>query len=196
MEIPESQTKQENSSFSKPQALRIPPNVIVVPFERINDNNFDLQERYILKLFDGSSLQVVFCEDLFIHCLYTDATLYNTVGRECCVIFDIFYTKKTGTEAVVESFYRVMSTQEQDGGKKLETLALRSRIDWCLPAVLQCEKPVKEIAKLYLTGDEEPKLKKYNIPIFRNRQTIKNHTEVSKVLTKISTSKRRLPFLL
>ena len=195
MEIPESQTKQENNSFPKPQALRIPPNVTVASFERINDNHFDLQERYILKLSDGLSRQVVFREDLFIRCLYTDATLYNTVGREFCVRFDIFYAK-TGTEAVAESFYRVMSTQEQDGGQKLETLALRSSIDWCLPAVLQCEKPIKEIAKLYLTGDEEQKLKKHNIPIFRNRQTIKNHTEMSKVLTRISTTKPRLPFLL
>ena len=60
MEIPESQTKQGNSSFPKPQALRIPPNVTVVSFERINDNHFDLQEGYILKLSDGLSDQLVF----------------------------------------------------------------------------------------------------------------------------------------
>ena len=80
--------------------------------------------------------------------MYTDQTFYSAVGREFALVFDIFYAK-TGTEAVAESFYHVMNMQEQDGGQKLETLALRSRVDWCLPAVLQCEQPIEEMAKLW-----------------------------------------------
>lgn len=106
-----------------------------------------------------------------------------------------FYTK-TGTEEVAESFYRVMNMQEQDGGQNLETLGLRSIIDWCLPAVLQCERRIKEIAKIFIEGDRKKGLKKHQIPVYQNRQTMKYANAMPKVLTRIATSQPRLPFLL
>ncbi len=83
---------------------------------------------------DETSVDVVFQEEKFLEALYTNPNLYMKVGKEFCVIFDIFYAK-TGTEAVVESFYRVVESQEQDGGQKLSTLAWRSKADWCFSSV-------------------------------------------------------------
>ena len=71
-------------------------------------------------------------------------------------------------QKLAESFYRVMNMQEQDGDQKFETLALRSILDWCLPGVLQCEQPIKEIAKLYIEGDEKKGLKKHLITVYQN----------------------------
>ncbi len=41
-------------------------------------------------------------------------------------------------------------------------------VDWCLPVVLQCERPIKEITKLYIEGDEKKGLKKHLIPVYQN----------------------------
>ena len=52
-----------------------------------------------------------------------DEGLHGSIGKEISVIFDIsFFYAKTGTQAVVEFFYRVIKAQEQDGGQHLETL--------------------------------------------------------------------------
>ena len=146
--------KSKSNKEAKPQRLKLQENASVTAFKRIDDDYFDLGEKYVLKLDDGSLYQVVFHEENLIRLLYTDQTFYSAVGREFALVFHIFYAK-TGTEAVAESFYRVMNMQEQDGGQKLETLANRSRVDWCLPSVLQCERPIQEMAKLYIEGDTE-----------------------------------------
>jgi hypothetical protein len=157
----------DNICGNKPQRLKIPENTSVTEFKKIHDGRFDLQEKYILDLDYGSSYQVVFQEENLICLLYTDQIFNSAIGREFTLVFDVFYAK-TGTEAVAESFYRVMNMQEQDGDQKFETLALRSILDWCLPAVLQCEQPIKEIAKLYIEGDEKKGLKKHLIPVYQN----------------------------
>ena len=77
-------------------------------------------------------------EDAVIHALYTDSSFYSLVGQEFCLLFDIMYAK-TGTEALAESFYRVVEKQEMEGKQSLDVVALRSKIDWCLPPVLQCD---------------------------------------------------------
>ena len=147
MKLEEPQTDEHGSTNGQQpqqQRLKLGQNVTIVAFMRINDDGpFDLREKYHLELADWSNHRVVFSEHRFIRSLYVDATFYNAVGTEFCLVFDVFYAK-TGTEAVAESFYRVMNTQEQYGGQKLENLAIRSRVDWCLPAVLQCERPIKE----------------------------------------------------
>ena len=157
----------DNICGNKPQRLKIPENTSVTEFKKIHDGRFDLQEKYILDLDYGSSYQVVFQEENLICLLYTDQIFNSAIGREFTLVFDVFYAK-TGTEAVAESFYRVMNMQEQDGDQKFETLALRSILDWCLPAVLQCEQPIKEIAKLYIEGDKKKGLKKHLIPVYQN----------------------------
>ena len=57
-----------------------------------------------------------------------------------------------GTEAVVESYYSVMGTQRQDGGQSNDTLALRTKLDWCLPNIMQCVPLCREAILVYMDG--------------------------------------------
>ncbi|CAB4025826.1 Hypothetical predicted protein [Paramuricea clavata] len=61
---------------------------------------------------------------------------------------------QTGTEAVTESFYRVVEKQEMDGGQSLEVLSNHAKVDWCFPPILQCERALTETAKIYINGNK------------------------------------------
>ncbi len=113
--------KKITSTKKKVESLVIAEHVTVSNFQRISEE-FDLLEKFKLHMDDETSVDVVFQEEKFLEALYTNPNLYMKVGKEFCVIFDIFYAK-TGTKAVVESFYRVVKSQEQDGEQKLLTLA-------------------------------------------------------------------------
>jgi hypothetical protein len=63
-------------------------------------------------------------EEAVYKSIYTDETLYNAIGVEGCVAIDIALAKG-GTEAVVESYYSVMTSQQKSGNQLNETLALR-----------------------------------------------------------------------
>lgn len=56
--------------------------------------------------------------------IYTDETLFTSIGIEGCIAIDIALAKG-GTEAVVESYYSVMKSQKKFGSQSNETLALR-----------------------------------------------------------------------
>ena len=66
-------------------------------------------------------------EEAVYKSIYTDETLYNTIGVEGCVAIDIALAKG-GTEAVVESYYSMMTSQQKSGNQLNETLALRYSI--------------------------------------------------------------------
>ena len=96
-------------------------------------------------------MEVVLKEECVIKALYMDVEFYTTVGQEFCLVFEIMYVK-TGTEAVVESFYRVVEQQEMHGGQSLEILGARAKVDWCFPPMVQCDNALTEMAKMYLHG--------------------------------------------
>ena len=100
----------------------------VVEFTKSVPPVFSLTEVFQVKLSCGTTLDVVLQEDAVIHALYTDSSFYSLVGQEFCLLFDIMYAK-TGTEALAESFYRVVEKQEMEGKQSLDVLALRSKID-------------------------------------------------------------------
>lgn len=98
---------------------------------------------------------------------------------------------KSGTEAVAESFYRVVEKQEMDGGQSLEVLSNRAKVDWCFPSILQCERSLTEMAKLYIDGSKSLGLQRHHIPVFKTKQS----TDLSKVLKRLSISNPKLPYL-
>ena len=57
--------------------------------------------------------------------IFTDRMLYEAIGMEECSCIDIALAKG-GTEAVVESYYSVIASNNMPGGQNNETLALRS----------------------------------------------------------------------
>jgi hypothetical protein len=76
---------------------------------------------------------------------------------------------KTGTEAVAELFYHVVEKQEMDGEQGHEVLVNRSKVDWSLPPVIQCEPALTEMAQLYIDGDKARGLKRHHMPIYKDK---------------------------
>ena len=117
---------------------------------------------------------------------------YNTTA----VLFDIMYAK-TGTEAVAESFYRVVEQQEMGGKQSLEILSQRSKVDWCFPYTIQCEDALQEMAQIYIEGNSTVGMKRHYVPVYSDKRSRKRHlNEASKVISRITGLEVKLPFLL
>ena len=162
-------------------------------FQKAESTEFTLSEVYSIVLDNGDRETVVLQEQELISALYTDPQFYSSVGQEFCIIFDVLYAK-TGTEAVVESFYGVVRNQEMDGGQSIKVLGQRAKVDWCFPPLLSCEKAIDEMAKLYLSGNKILGVKRHHVPVYRNNKSLRSN-DLSKVLTRIKDSKTGLPFL-
>ena len=64
-----------------------------------------------------------------------------------------------------------MDAQEKDGGQSQEVLTMPTKLDWCLPSIIQCEKALSGMAKLYIEGDKSLGLKKHFIPIYKDARS-------------------------
>ena len=115
--------------------------------------------------FSGSDkkYQVEIDESAIIRSIYTDEDVFNMLGKELCLIINIALAKG-GPEAVVESYYSVVKSQQQPGGQSNQNLSLRAKLDWCLPNILHvlpCDTMVKEVSKLYIQGCKDMGLKEH-----------------------------------
>lgn len=83
-----------------------------------------LSNTYLLTLEDtsGRPFKAKLNEAVY-HSIYTDESLFNEIGCEGCITIDIALAKG-GTEAIVESYYSIMTSQ-MCGGQCNVTLALR-----------------------------------------------------------------------
>ena len=83
-------------------------------------------------------------------------TLKFANGKEftlCLHKQSIYSSSKGGPEAIAESYYSAMRAQQQSGGQQNETLARRTKLNWCLPSLKMCDKIIKESVQIYLKGD-------------------------------------------
>ena len=62
-------------------------------------------------------------EDAVYKSIYSDEELFKAIGVEGCVAIDIALARG-GSEAIVELYYSVMTSQKCSGGQLNETLAL------------------------------------------------------------------------
>jgi hypothetical protein len=186
----------DNKEFSL-KYLVVPEGVIVTKFLEGTRQRFTLSDVFDLELSNGVKMNVLFEDEVLIKSLYTDLSFYSAVGQEFCLIFDIFYAK-SGTEAVAESFFRVVDKQEMEGGQSTQVLMNHAKVDWCLLSVIQCDSALNEMANMYINGNNEDRgLNKHHIPVFRDRRSWQKHeAELSKLLKHIITSCLKLPFLL
>nr|XP_039253066.1 uncharacterized protein LOC120330255 [Styela clava] len=130
--------------------------------------------------------QCTFDRQRFHESLYCNDLLYSAIGSEFCIAMDIGINLG-GSEAVVESFYSVMKTHQQSGGQSNETLARRTIVDWQFPMPAQCPHTIREVAKLYLDGDQERDLAKHRLPVFMDsRGRAKQYRSSSKVLDRVT----------
>ena len=114
-----------------------------VHFKNVYDAEFEFQ-----------SLSLAIDEEELLVQMFTNPAVYNMLGVEACICYDICLAKG-GTEAVVESFYSSMQAQAMSGGQDNETLALRTKFEWVMPPLIQADKFVKETAKIYIEGNKE-----------------------------------------
>jgi hypothetical protein len=188
--------KAQDDNTGSLKEIHLTENSFIKSFEKTETTEFSVSEIYSIILGEGPKetiLTVVLQEQEVIKALYTDPRFYSSIGQEFCIIFDIMYAK-TGNEAVVESFYGVVRSQEMDGGQSIKVLGERAKVDWCFPPVLACDRAIDEMSKLYVRGNRSLGIKKHHIPIYRNRKSFQSQ-DLSKVLTRIKESKTGLPFL-
>ena len=143
--------------------------------------------------FELLSLSFIIDEEELIAQMLTNPMVYNMIGIEMCVCYDVFMAKG-GTEAVVESFYSSMKAQSM-ARQYNETLVLRTKLEWTVPPLIQADKFVRETAKIYIEGDKKHKLKSHQWPIIGDGKSSKSY-KVSKVIDRLSSSEAYLPFLL
>ncbi|CAB4031484.1 Hypothetical predicted protein, partial [Paramuricea clavata] len=113
--------------------------------------------------FESKTLIIILDEAKVYQSMYTNSEVYNILGKEVCIVQDIALAKG-GTESIVESFYSTMASQSLQGGQSNEVLTLRTKIDWCFPPVIQLDTAITEIAKIYIDGDKQLKLKSHMCP--------------------------------
>ena len=103
---------------------------------------------------------------------------------------------KTGTEAVAESFYRVVEKQEMDGGQSQSVLSMRAKVDWCFPQAINCESTLPDVASLYIKGNKDLGLKKHHVPVYQDKRSMSGSENYSKVVSRIVHEQVKLPFLM
>ncbi|CAB4040841.1 Hypothetical predicted protein, partial [Paramuricea clavata] len=88
-------------------------------------------------------MSVTLNEEAVYKSIYTDEDVYTMFGKEVCLVIDIALAKG-GPESIVESYYSTTKSQQQPPGQSNDTLSLRTKLDWCLPNVLQEDRMIKE----------------------------------------------------
>jgi hypothetical protein len=81
------------------------------------------------------------------------------------------------------------------GGQSYEVLANRSKVDWSLPPVIQCEPALTEMARLYIDVDKARVLKRHHVLVYKDKRSWRNH-DLSKVVRRIVNAPVKFPFLL
>ena len=174
--------------------IQLTENSFIKRFTRVEASEFTLSDQYCVVLDSGQTEMMFLQEQEVITALYTDTDFYTSVGQEFCIVFDVMYAK-TGTEAVVESFYGVVRSQEMYGGQSIKVLGDRAKVDWCFPPVLDCERALNEMADMYINGDGKLGVKRHHVPVYKNKKSLLKSNSLSKVLTRMQQSKKGLPFL-
>lgn len=88
--------------------------------------------------------------------------------------------------------FRVLETQEMEGGQRHEVLASRTKFDWMLPDLLSCDSILKGAARIYLDGDKKRGLPRHQVPVWSNKPSSGG---LSKVIERHKGAKPGLSFL-
>jgi len=121
--------------------------------------------------------------------------VFEKVGQELCTALDVAVSMG-GCEAVVESFYSVVDTQQKGGNMSNETLEARSIIDWCYPAPYRCPATMEKVATLLLEGNCLLGIPPCPPSIHTDTKNKSQFSEVSKVLRRLKNEPVKYEFLL
>ena len=67
---------------------------------------------------------------------------------------------KGSPEAITESYYTSIRCQKPLGGQANENLVKRTKVNWCLPSLVNCESIISEAVSICHKRDEK-------IPLYR-----------------------------
>ena len=84
-----------------------------------------------------------------------------------------------------------MRCQNQPGGQTNENLVRRTKVNWCLPSLVNCESIISEAVSIYHKGDEKIPPHRANT-FFTNRA---KKYKISKVIDRVESEKGRYHFL-
>ena len=163
-----------------------------------NFSSFVLSNVYRLKFKFEKEIVATLNEENMYECFFQNSEVFDILGKEVMICLDIALAKG-GSEAVVESFYSDMGSQKMFGGQSNETIALRAKLDWDLPPVMQMGAGISAIADIYIEGDtstsdkSKRRLKPHAAPVLGDRS--KSYHQ-SKVIDRLETEAVRLSFLL
>ena len=124
-------------------------------------------------------------EEAFCASFYNYENVYSELEKEISLVIDIAFAKG-GPESVIKSYYSVMKCHQKSGPQSNKRLSLRTKLDWCLPNVLNADRMVAEVSALYLNGDKKNSL---------IRDKCVHNDKQSKVLDRIEKSDSMLPYL-
>ena len=150
----------------------------------------EMESHFNMKFEDGREFVVRLHEQNFYRSFYADPEIYTIAKPPSCVILDIILAKG-GPEAIVESYYATMRSQQQVGGQLNETLTRRTKLIWCLPSLKLCEAIIRESVKLYVEGDDV--VGRYRSNIFTSSRA--KEYSVSKVVDRVDSFLGHCPFL-
>ena len=100
-------------------------------------NTTELDSVFTMLFANGNVHRVRLNEHRFYESFYSRKEIYEVAEPAACALLDIVLAKG-GPEAIAESFYSAMRSQQQSGGQLNETLARRTKVNWCLPSLKQC----------------------------------------------------------
>ena len=122
-------------------------------------------------------------EEAIVKSMYTESSLYEAIGRQYMIMFDIAQAKGC-PEAIAESYYSCLDSQKMKGGQSTDSLSTRSKIAWCMPNAMRNQRAVKEITKAFL--------EKHKKPVF---SAIKK-TSYSQTLDRLAKEDAKISFLI
>lgn len=158
--------------------------------EFVADESASLDLYFKMAFANGKVKHVRLHEQQVYQSFYSNAQIFNIAKPPSCAMIDVVLAKG-GPEAIAESFYSSMRAQQQSGGQMNETLARRTKLNWCLPSLRNCHHIIKDGVKIYLKGDEALRPHRQNT-FFSGRGKYYN---VSKVVDRVDGEKGRCPFL-
>ena len=154
----------------------------------VQHDEFSLEDKYVFR-YDGHVCTTTLNQADAFATFYTNESVYNMAGPEFCIALDVALAM-SGSEAVVESCYSVMKTQDMVGGQVNDTLVQRTNVDWSFPMPIQCLEAIKDVALLYLDGDKETGIPRHQPPVFLDERgrTFGKYMHGSKVLDRLSAT--------
>ena len=136
----------------------------------VQHDEFNLEDKYVFRN-DGHVCTTTLNQADAFATFYTNENVYNMAGPEFCIALDVALAM-SGSEAVVESYYSVMKTQDMVGvGQVNDTLVQRTNVDWSFPMPIQCLETIKDVALLYLDGDKETEIPRHQPPVFLDERS-------------------------